>query len=120
MVMIATVVGLQGCSQTDSAADTAKVTTPPTTKLVEFCASETGDYQDGFCSGYLLGYAYGLDGKPASGVCVPQNVTVRQIRDTAIRYLRTTLPRSSRMHRSRSSRRCAPASPAGNRLAIYP
>ena len=92
MVMIAAVVGLQSCSQTDTAADTAKVTTPPTAKLVEFCASETGDYQDGFCSGYLLGYAYGLDGKAASGVCVPQNVTVRQIRDTAIRYLRNNPP----------------------------
>jgi hypothetical protein len=87
--MIAAMLGLAACGQADTAADTAKVTAPPTARLLEFCASEAEDYQDGFCTGYLLAYAYALEGRSGSGVCVPDNTSVRQIRDAAIHYLRS-------------------------------
>ena len=61
---------------------------PAGPRLVQFCASEAADYQDGFCMGYVLGLASGLDGRPGTGVCVPDGLTARQVRDRAITYLR--------------------------------
>jgi len=83
--LAAGMLGLQACGE----ADTGKVTAPPTERLVQFCASDAEDYQDGFCTGYLLAYAYALDGKSGSDVCVPDDINVRQIRDVAVRYLRS-------------------------------
>ena len=82
--LIAAMLGLQACGQ----AETARVTAPPTERLLEFCASDAGDYQDGFCTGYLLGYAYALDRKSGTGVCVPDNIKVPQVREAVVRYLR--------------------------------
>jgi len=82
--LVAGMLGLQACGEADS----GKVTAPPTERLVQFCASEAEDYHDGFCTDYLLGYAYALDGRSGSGVCVPDGIGVRQLRDVAIRYLR--------------------------------
>jgi hypothetical protein len=79
--------GLACGGPAQSAPAPAKVTAPPTARLVQFCASEAGDYHDGFCTGYLLGYAYGLD-RPGTGVCVPGNINVRQIRNAVTRHLR--------------------------------
>ena len=62
---------------------------PAGPRLVEFCGSDAGDYKDGFCMGYVLGLASGLDGRPATGVCVPGGTTARQVRDRAIAYLRS-------------------------------
>lgn len=62
---------------------------PAGPRLVEFCASEAGDYKDGFCMGYVLGLASGLDRRPGTGVCVPGGITARLVRDRAISYLRS-------------------------------
>ena len=88
-VVIVAMLGLQGCGQADTAANTARSTTPATARLLEFCASEAEDYHDGFCMGYLLGYTYALEGKAGGGVCLPDDVTGRQIRDAAVHYLRS-------------------------------
>jgi hypothetical protein len=84
MAMIAVALALQLGARAE-----ASVSFPAAARLVEFCASEAADFHDGFCSGYLLGFASGLDGRPTTGVCVPGNVTARQVRDTAMTYLRS-------------------------------
>ncbi len=84
MATIAVALGLHY----SAGAQTSALRFPAAARLVQFCASEAADYKDGFCSGYLLGLASGLDRRPATGVCVPAGTTARQIRDAAIRYLR--------------------------------
>ena len=61
----------------------------PAARLTQFCASEAEDYKDGFCTGYVLGLAYGLDGRPGSGVCMPEGISVKQVRDRVTGYFRT-------------------------------
>ena len=58
----------------------------PASRLTELCASDGGDYKDGFCTGFILGAAYSLDGKPGTGVCVPA-ITVKAVREKVTGYL---------------------------------
>jgi hypothetical protein len=81
---IALALGLHCSAQ----AQTGALRFPAGPRLVQFCASEAGDYHDGFCMGYLLGLASGLDGHPGTGVCVPGGTTARQVRNRAVAYLR--------------------------------
>jgi hypothetical protein len=58
----------------------------PAARLAQFCTSEATDYRDGFCTGYILGMANGLDRRPGGGVCAPEGITVRQLRDKVTGY----------------------------------
>lgn len=58
----------------------------PAARLTDFCGSDAGDFKDGFCTGFILGVAYSLDGKPGSGVCMPA-ITVKAVRDKVAGYL---------------------------------
>ena len=54
-------------------------------QLKEVCSAEDLSWNNGFCSGFIMGAA---DAFPASNrICIPEGVTYEQVRDVVRKYL---------------------------------